>query len=247
MADIMSSKVHGRHFGRQRRPANCTGRNPPCRIVPSASTARLITPTVNCHLYAIVEAVTLIRVAEKPHVSKTESALQNRLGASIRRCRHQLGITQEELAWRADLHRTFVADIERGVRNVTLRTVANLATALHVTVGNLLSCAATPSETAPNEVREILLVEHNAASTAMTARAFKRARFANPLRIVRSGEIGLDYLFGSGRYAKRKPVPPQLILLVPDLPRMSSSEFLRRVKGDERTRDIPVVFLTVSR
>jgi CheY-like chemotaxis protein len=47
----------------------------------------------------------------------------------------------------------------------------------------------------------------------------------------------LDYLFGTGQYSKRKPVRPQLILLVLDLPGMSGAEFLRRVKGDERTRD----------
>jgi two-component system response regulator len=56
----------------------------------------------------------------------------------------------------------------------------------------------------------------------------------------------LDYLFGTGRYAKRKPVRPQLVLLVHDLPRMSGAEFLQRVKADQRTRDIPVVLLTVS-
>jgi CheY-like chemotaxis protein len=152
------------------------------------------------------------------------------------------------------MHRTYVADVERGARNVTLGTISNLAKALHLTIANLLSYTIAPSGTtmhggadpAPNEVREILLVEHNVAAAAATARALKRAKLANPLRIVRDGETGLDYLFGTGRYAKRQPVRPQLILLVFDLPRMSGTEFLRRVKGDERTRDIPVVLLTIS-
>jgi CheY-like chemotaxis protein len=165
-----------------------------------------------------------------------------------------LGITQEELAWRTDRHRTYIADVERGARNVTLGTITNLAKALHLTIGNLLLQATAPpettpragAETAPNEVRDILLVEHSVAAAAATARALKRARLANPLRIVRDGESGLDYLFGAGRHAKRKPERPQLILLALDLPRMSGSEFLRRVKGDDRTRDIPVVLLTAS-
>jgi CheY-like chemotaxis protein/DNA-binding XRE family transcriptional regulator len=164
-----------------------------------------------------------------------------------------LGITQEELAWRADLHRTYVADVERGARNVTLGTIAILAKALHLTIGNLLSHATAPSgsapqtdaEPGPSEVREILLVEHNTAAAAATARVLQRARLANPLRIVRDGETGLDYLFGTGPYANRKPVRPQLILLVPDLPGMPGVEFLRRVKGDKRTRGIPVLLLTV--
>jgi two-component system, response regulator len=94
-----------------------------------------------------------------------------------------------------------------------------------------------------DEVREILLVDRGSTM----ARAFERAKLANPIKIVRDGETGLDYLFGTGRYAKRMPARPQLILLVPDLPRMSGREFLLRVKGDERTRDIPVVPLAVSR
>jgi CheY-like chemotaxis protein len=172
----------------------------------------------------------------------------------VRARRHELGITQEELAWRADLHRTYVADVERGARNVTLWTIANLAKALQITAGNLLSHAATPpgmalrndDAWAPDEAREILLVDHSSTVAVTMERAFERAKLANPIKIVRDGETGLDYLFGTGRYAKRKPARPQLILLVLDLPRMSGREFLLRVRGDERTRDIPVVPLTVS-
>lgn len=148
------------------------------------------------------------------------------------------------------MHRTYLADIERGKRNVTLRTVANLAKTLQISVGNLFAhVPAKPgtalrvgAATAPIEVRNILLVEHNAADAARMARAFKRAK----LRIVSDAEAGLDYLFGTGRYARRKPARPQLILLDLHLPQMSGMEFLQRVKGDERTRDIPVVVLTAS-
>ena len=189
-------------------------------------------------------------MAKKHPVPKTDSDLQIRLGTVVRTCRNQLGITLEELAWRANMHRTYLADIERGTRNVTLRTTAHLAKALQITMGNLFAyVTARPgaalgigAATAPAEVQDILLVDHNAADAAMTARAFKRAKF----RIVRDAETGLDCLFGTGRYARRKPVRPQLILLDLHLPQMSGMEFLRRVKGDARTRDIPVVVLTVS-
>ena len=48
------------------------------------------------------------------HVLRADSELQARLGAIIRACRLQLGITQLELAARAKLHRTYVVEIERG-------------------------------------------------------------------------------------------------------------------------------------
>jgi transcriptional regulator with XRE-family HTH domain len=189
------------------------------------------------------------------HVLRADADLQARLGAVVRACRHRLGVTQEELAWRAGIHRTYLADIERGKRNVTLRTAANLSRTLQITIGHLFAHAAEPSAAAPsiesglvpNEVRDILLVEHHPRAAAETARAFERARLANPIKIVRDGEAGLNFLFGTGRYARRKQVRPQLILLVLDLPGMSGSEFLRRVAADERTRDILVLVLTVSR
>ena len=165
-----------------------------------------------------------------------------------------MGITQEELAWRANLHRTYIADIERGARNVTLQSIASLAKALQITIGDLLSYATTPAgtairrgtKTAPTTVPEILLIEDSATDAAMAARAFKRAKVTNPLKIVCSAEDGLDYLLGNDGNKKRKRARPQLILLDLNLPQMSGLEFLRRIKSDERTRDIPVVILTVS-
>lgn len=60
-------------------------------------------------------------------------------GASVQKLRYGLGISQEELAERADLHRTYIADIERGARNPTLLTIKKLATGLGVSTADLLS------------------------------------------------------------------------------------------------------------
>jgi len=93
---------------------------------------------------------------------------------------------------------------------------------------------------------EILMVEDSATDAELALRAFKHGEIANPLRIVTSGDQGLDYLVGPSALAKVGPVRPQLILLDLNLPGMSGIEFLRRIKADERTRDIPVVVLSLS-
>lgn len=153
------------------------------------------------------------------------------------------------------MHRTYVADIERGARNVTLRSIANLASALQMSVGDLLSYVTASSEIAlclsdgisPNQIAEILVVEGDAEHAELAVSALKRAKLTNPIKVVREAEHGLDYLFGTGRYAKRPQMHPRLILLDLNLPRTSSLEFLRRIKKEERTRDIPVVAMTATR
>lgn len=54
------------------------------------------------------------------------------LGLAIRQFRGERGLSQEELAARAGLHRTYIGDIERGVRNPTLLSLVRMAEALEV-------------------------------------------------------------------------------------------------------------------
>ena len=56
----------------------------------------------------------------------------------MRRLREAKGWSQEEYADRADIHRTYVSDIERGRRNPTISVVEKLARPLDVTAGSLL-------------------------------------------------------------------------------------------------------------
>ncbi len=61
-----------------------------------------------------------------------------RVGANLRRAREHLGISQEELADRAGLHRTYVSGVERGVRNPTVTVLEKIAKALKVKSSTLL-------------------------------------------------------------------------------------------------------------
>ena len=64
--------------------------------------------------------------------------IKRRFGEAVRRRRTQLGISQEELADRAELHRTYVSDIERGNRNLSLENIAKLALALELSLPELM-------------------------------------------------------------------------------------------------------------
>ena len=61
-----------------------------------------------------------------------------RFGKAVRMLRTELKISQEDFAERAGLHRTYISDLERGKRNVSLENIERLARALNLTISELL-------------------------------------------------------------------------------------------------------------
>ncbi len=61
-----------------------------------------------------------------------------RFGKAVRYRRNELEISQEELAERANLHRTYISDLERGRRNVSLENIEKLAKALNLSISELI-------------------------------------------------------------------------------------------------------------
>jgi transcriptional regulator with XRE-family HTH domain len=61
------------------------------------------------------------------------------LGVSIAKRRTELNLSQEELADRAHVHRTYISDVERGVRNVSILTLERIAVALDIPLGVLFA------------------------------------------------------------------------------------------------------------
>lgn len=59
----------------------------------------------------------------------------------MRELRHERGLSQEALAEVANLHRTYIGDVERGERNVCLLNIEQIAAALGVTMADLLGRA----------------------------------------------------------------------------------------------------------
>ncbi len=75
-------------------------------------------------------------VTSKPKERKTP--LQEMFGRLVRSRRTHLGLTQEELAEKADMHFTYVSSTERGERNISLANIEKLADALGCSMKDLM-------------------------------------------------------------------------------------------------------------
>jgi two-component system response regulator len=94
----------------------------------------------------------------------------------------------------------------------------------------------------------VLLIEDNDDDVELTMRAFKTVGLSDQVKRVGNGTEAVDYLLGRGPYAgEQKPELPSIILLDLNLPKTPGLEVLRQIRGNEKTRAIPVVVLTVSR
>jgi transcriptional regulator with XRE-family HTH domain len=72
-------------------------------------------------------------------VARRNNTLHIRFGARVRTLRVERGLTQEDLAELANVHRTYLGGIERGSRNPSLDNIARLARALHVSISDLVA------------------------------------------------------------------------------------------------------------
>jgi two-component system response regulator len=95
---------------------------------------------------------------------------------------------------------------------------------------------------------EVLLVEDNPRDAEMVLRTLHKRNLANNIAHVKDGEEALNWIFGIGAYAGRDPSNhPRVVLLDLKLPKVDGLDVLRAIRGDERTKLIPVVVMTSSR
>ena len=69
-------------------------------------------------------------------IIKSEILIQ--FGEKVKILRKRKGLSQEELAFQANLHRTYIGMIERGEKNITLLNIQKIANALHVKINELM-------------------------------------------------------------------------------------------------------------
>lgn len=98
-----------------------------------------------------------------------------------------------------------------------------------------------------NEV-DILLVDDSQDDVDLTLHALRSEKLDSSVFVARDGEEAMDFLFCSGPHVQRSfDHPPKLVLLDLKLPKVDGMQVLERIKGDERTKTIPVVLMTSSR
>ena len=149
-----------------------------------------------------------------------------------------------------------MTDIERGTRNLTLESISKLSGALGISLSELFRSIGTVDGEgaalfAPvngNSSVDLLLVEDNSKDVELTLEAFTRAKMTNRIHVARDGAEALDFLFCRGEHRGRiTELPPSAVLLDLILPKVDGLEVLRRIKAEDRTRNIKVVVLSGSR
>lgn len=95
---------------------------------------------------------------------------------------------------------------------------------------------------------EILIVEDTPEDLELALRALRKANLTNRIQVARDGAEAIEFIFAEGAHSGRKVENgPKVILLDLKLPKIDGMEVLRRIKGDPRTKTIPVVVLTSSK
>src|ERR1700733_147825 len=84
---------------------------------------------------------------EHKHAENEIDDLLHKFSEVVRSRRLDLGLSQEALALRSKLHRTYISDVECGIRNVSLKTLFRLSAALNIEASELIRVAETEAGT----------------------------------------------------------------------------------------------------
>lgn len=69
---------------------------------------------------------------------KSDRKILIKFGLKVKKLRNARGLSQEQLAFKAGFHRTYIGMVERAERNITLANIEKLANAFEITISELL-------------------------------------------------------------------------------------------------------------
>jgi len=102
------------------------------------------------------------------------------------------------------------------------------------------------NKTNMNEV-DVLMVEDSPNDAELITRAFAKLNIASKVFWVKDGAEAVDFIFCTGKYSERDiSILPKVVLLDLKLPKVNGLEVLAKIKGDPRTKTLPVVIVTSS-
>ncbi len=177
---------------------------------------------------------------------KERDPILQQYGSVVREVRRERRLSQEELAHQSGLHRTYITDIERGARNVSLRNIIRIAGALNIPLADFFGRfdAKLRSDGRLNGPVDILLVEDDESFIELLRNTLQQLNITNTFHIARDGAEALRLLLPET--PEQKPSVPSVVLLDLSLPLVSGMEVLQQLRKDPRTQSLPVVVLTNS-
>lgn len=190
---------------------------------------------------------------------ETIANIQQNFGTVIRALRRERNLSQEELANLSGLHRTYITDIERGTRNVSLKNITRIAAAMNLSLQEMFMLVDQCSRDERNilsdsiakgsfrdEPIEIVLIEDDQNFVELTLYALNKGNIINHVRVLHDGEEAQRYLFDKRMVENEKKPIPGVILLDLFLPLIDGFQLLENIKNNESTKNIPVVVMTSS-
>lgn len=93
---------------------------------------------------------------------------------------------------------------------------------------------------------DILLVEDDAGHARLIEKNLRRSNITNQITVINDGQQAIDYLFKEGDYTRSPHPSPLLVLLDLNLPGLDGYQILERMKGNSKTKHIPVIMLTTT-
>ena len=93
---------------------------------------------------------------------------------------------------------------------------------------------------------DILLVEDDPGHARLIEKNLRRSNITNQITIINDGQQAIDYLFKEGNYTSSAHPSPLLVLLDLNLPGLDGYQILERMKGNSKTKHIPVIMLTTT-